>query len=273
MKSIKNICFSLLAVLVFASCEEVIVLELENDEPRLVIEAVVDASTRTATVILTKSNGFYDDVNLDLETGATVQLTLADGAIVELEEKENGFYLAVNVEVTEGDELTMTIIDQAGTQYQATTTVPHDVLLDSLDIVEGSGGPAGGSPFGGSDTVTQYQIFTFWNDVPNKESFYRIRAIVNDTLQAGVYTMVDDIGNDGQQLFRPFFQTFESGDIVTIQLLSLDKASYDYFEQLSAVQGQGPNSTTPFNPESNFDNNALGYFGIMKKDMRTVVLE
>ena len=275
MKSIKNICFVLLAAVVLTSCEEVIILDLENDEPRLVIEAVVDASTQMATVTLTKSNGFYDDISLDLETGAIVELTLADGSMVTLSEVEDGIYLATGIQVAEGDELTMAITDQAGNLYQATTFVPHDVLIDSLDIVETTGGGpggGGGSPFGG-DTTTQYQIFTFWNDVPNQASYYRLRAIVNDTLQADVYTMIDDVGNDGQQLFRPFFQNFDGGDTVTIQLLSLDKGSYNYFTELSSVQGQGFNSTTPFNPDSNFDNNALGYFGVMKMDTRTVVLE
>lgn len=275
MKSIKNICFALLAALALTSCEEVIILDLENDEPRLVIEAVVDASAQTATVFLTKSNGFYDDVSLDSETGASVELTLADGSTVALSEIQDGLYFAAGLQVTEADELTMTIIDNAGNQYVSTTYVPHDIAMDSLDIVEAAAGPGGGgNPFGGdTTTATQYQIFTFWDDVPNKESFYRIRAVVNDTLQAGVYTMVDDIGTDGDQLFRPFFQPFESGDTVTIQLLSLDKDSYGYFNELSAVQGQGSNSTTPFNPKSNFDNNALGYFGVQRMDSRTVILE
>lgn len=277
MKSLKNIYFALLAIVALTSCEEVIVLDLENDEPRLVIEAVVDASAQTATVILTKSNGFYDDVSLDLEVGASVELTLADGSTVALSEIQDGLYFAAGIQVTEADELTMTVIDNAGNQYVSTTSVPHDILIDSLDIVEATGGGPGGgvgNPFGGDTTTApQYQIFTYWNDIPNKESFYRIRAVLNDTLQAEVYTMVDDIGSDGEELFRPFFQAFETGDTVTIQLLSLDEDSYNYFNELSAVQGQGQNSTTPFNPKSNFDNNALGYFGIMKMDSRTVILE
>lgn len=269
----KNIFFVLLAAIALTSCEDVIVLDLKNDAPQLVIEATVDASNQVATVILTKSNGFYDDINLDLETGATVELTLADSSVIQLQEVQNGFYLALNVQVAEGDALTMMVTDQAGNQYQATTAVPHGVQIDSLGIEEITGvRPGGGGSFGGSDTATQYQIFTYWNDVANQDSYYRLKAVVNDTARIG-FTMVDDIGNEGEQMFRPFFDIFSAGDTVTVQLLSLDKASYTYLNQLSDVQGQGFNSTTPFNPTSNFDNNALGYFGIQRMDSKTVILE
>jgi len=42
------------------SCEDVIELDLETSEPQTIIEATIDATTQTATVLLTKSNGFYD---------------------------------------------------------------------------------------------------------------------------------------------------------------------------------------------------------------------
>ena len=31
---------------------------------------------------------------------------------------------------------------------------------------------------------------------------------------------------------------------------------------LAIIQGQGPSSTTPYNPKGNFNNGAFGYFGI-----------
>lgn len=272
MKIFRNIFFIAFAIVSLTSCEDVIELDLENAEPKIVIDASVDATAQTAQVILTKSNGFYDDINLDFVADAMVNLTLADGSIVNLLMIQDGIYGAFGLNISEGDELTLTVIDSESNEYKATEIVPHNVIIDSLQIIEtDDGGPGNGSPFN-NDDVQYYRIFTHWQDVVNKESFYRIRTTVNDTLQGNLITLTDDINRSGAAISQPIFQTFEGGDVVTMQLLSLDEGSFQYFNELSAVQGQGFNSTTPFNPNSNFDNGALGYFSIFRKDEQTIIL-
>lgn len=257
----------------FTACEDVIILDLENGDPQMVIEANVDVNNQTASVFLSKSNGFYDDVNLVTVSDAIVNLTLADGSIVNLSLLQDGLYLATGLNVSVGDELTMSVIDNEGNEYEATTSVPHTVVMDSLQIVptDGGGPGSGGGPFGGGNTK-YYQIFTHWTDVADQESFYRIRVTLNDTLQAALYTLVDDANFDGNALSRPVFQSFKEGDTVKIELMSIEEESFRYFNDLSAVQGQGFNSTTPYNPKSNFNNNALGYFGIFQVDEEIVIL-
>lgn len=270
----KNIAFLLVAaVLVFTGCEEVIILDLENDEPQLVIEAVVDANTGTAAALITKSNGFYDDIALDVVNDATVTLTLENGNQIDLAFVNDGQYVANGFTVADGEELSIEVATNDGLAYQATTFVPHNVSIDSVQVVEALGGGPGNPGGGlGGNGVTQYQLFTHWKDVANEESFYRIRALENDTLKTNIYTLIDDVENDGEQLFRPFFDTFDSGSTATIQLLSLDESTYSYFSDLSAIQGQGFSSTTPFNPYSNWSEGALGYFGAMRMDVAMVVL-
>ncbi|MFK7948335.1 MAG: DUF4249 domain-containing protein [Saprospiraceae bacterium] len=272
MKYLKNIFFIAFAIMSLASCEEVIELDLENATPKIVIDAAVDATAQNARVILTKSNGFYDDINLDFVADATVNLTLADGSIVNLPMIQDGIYGTFGLNISEGDNLTLTVIDGESNEYKATEKVPHNVTIDSLQIIPtDNAGPGGGGPFGGGD-VQYYQIFTHWQDEVDEESFYRIRASVNDTLQTSLITLSDDINRNGDAFSQPVFQTFEEGDTVTIQLLSLDNGSFRYFSDLSNVQGQGFNSTTPYNPNSNFDNGALGYFSVFRKDEQTVIL-
>ena len=255
-----------ITILSFTSCEEVIELDLKNDEPRLVIEAKVDANTATATVLLTTSNGFYDDVSLELVNNATIQITEADGTIKDLQAVSDGFYTATGIQLADGDELSIIVIDGEGNEYKAKASVPHAVSIDSLSTIVST------QPSHGSN-VEEFQLFTYWQDVLNTESFYRVRALKNDTLLQS-YTLVDDFQSDGDQLFRPLFDTFESGDVATVQLLSLNEASYQYFSDLAAIQGQGlGGSTTPFNPRSNFDNNALGYFGVSRMDVGIKMIE
>lgn len=261
--------FGILMSILFTSCEEVITLDLENDAPKIVIEAVVNATDQTASVLITKSNGFYESATLEVINDAMITLTQADGTTIDFQFVGNGRYTASNIAAAVGDELSILVVDGAGEEYRAVTQTPHPVTLDSVTIEEATGGP-GVNPFGDE---TLYRLFSYWQDVADVENYYRIRAIKNDTLQADVYTLIDDIGNDGQQLFRPFFDTFIAGDVVTLQLLSLDKSTYIYFSDLSEIQGQGFGSTTPYNPHSNFDNNALGYFGIIRMDTQVLTIQ
>lgn len=252
----------------FTACEEVIILELENAEPRLVIEAVVDVSEQKATFLITESNGFYESSTLKTIDNATVTLILGNGSTLNVPTQGNGVYTLENLSVSEGEVLSVAIVVE-GVEYRATTTAPHSVQLDSLSAEEVTGfGP--GNPTGNE---TSYRVSTFWTDVANKESFYKIKAIKNDTLQTEFTTLIEDVGNDGTSFFRPFRQTFSEGDTVTMQLFSLDKLSFRYFQELSAAVGQGFNSTTPFNPKSVFTNNALGYFTVVQKSEKNIVLD
>lgn len=269
MKIYQIISILILAAMSFISCEEVIELDLENAEPKLVIEANVDVLNQMATVFLTKSNGFYDDISLNVITDATVNLTLADGSIVNLPMISDGFYAASGINVVEDDELMISVVDGEGKVYEAIENVPHEVTLDSLEFIARTVGFGPGA--GGTDTA--YQVFVHWQDVADKESFYRVRSILNDTLQTEIYYLVDDIGLDGITFSARLFSFFEAGDTVTIQILSIDDASFRYFSDLSGAQGQGFGSTTPYNPKSNFTNNALGYFGINRTDEETVILQ
>jgi hypothetical protein len=252
------------------SCEEIIELDLENAEPRLVIEGVVDAGSGNGIVYLTKSNGFYDPISIELVGGATVTITQADGTEIALSSLADGVYLAGGIVANEGDTLSILVIDGEGNEYKASAKTPHSVAIDSLEIIEQEGGRGG---FGGNDDTKTYQIFTHWQDKAGTESFYRVRATINDTLQANTYTLADDLLEEGEAMTRPFFQPFEGGDTVTMQLLSIDKSTYVYYDNLSSIQGAGFSSSTPFNPNSNFDNNALGYFGVLRFDSQTVILE
>ena len=57
-----------------ASCEEVIELELENSEPRLVVEGTISEG-ELATIQLTLTSDYFDDINPQVVENATVSIT------------------------------------------------------------------------------------------------------------------------------------------------------------------------------------------------------
>ena len=64
------------------------------------------------------------------------------------------------------------------------------------------------------------------------------------------------------------------GDTITIELLSIDKAAYDYFHTLSEIlsSDQSPTSLAPQNPLTNLSGGALGYFAAYTVDTRKIVI-
>ena len=268
MKYLKKIYILAFAIMSLTSCEEIIVLDLKNTESKIVIDAVVDATAQYALVILTQSNGFYDTLALDFATDVSVNLTLADGSVVDFTMIEEGVFLAFPINVTEGDELTITVIDGNGNEYSATEKVPHNIVIDSLEVDEVSII----LPFDTTE-ITTYTIKTYWQDVANKESFYRLRTTVNNTRLPGLISVFNDVNIDGEVFTELVPQVFEKGDTVTIELFSIDAGSYRYYNDLDRMKGGLIfNSTTPSNPKTNFTNNPLGYFGIMWRDEKTVIL-
>ena len=69
------------------------------------------------------------------------------------------------------------------------------------------------------------------------------------------------------------------GDFITVDLMSIDKATFDYYLTANSVNasgsnGRGPSSTSaaPTNPVTNWNNNALGYFSAYTSSQKTIVL-
>ena len=67
------------------------------------------------------------------------------------------------------------------------------------------------------------------------------------------------------------------GDEFRVELLNIDRANFDYFNTANDVSasgggGMGLGSVAPTNPNTNWDNNALGYFGAYTVSEATTVL-
>ncbi|MGB1206565.1 MAG: DUF4249 family protein [Chitinophagales bacterium] len=234
----------------FSACEEVIILDLEKAERRVIIEAKLDASAMTATVLLTKSNNFYETTTPQTVSDANITLVSENGQSYTFTESEEGVYVANDV-FAAPDEVFTISIESENEVYQATATTPYPVALDSLvsDIIT--------APFSGEEIIS---VSAYWTDLPEVLNFYRVRTFTNDTLLTGDYNLTNDDFTTDNAMTSFIRNAFEEGDEARIQLLSTNRVYYDYFYQIS-VAGDS-DSTTPFNPKGNFDNDALGYFGI-----------
>jgi hypothetical protein len=69
------------------------------------------------------------------------------------------------------------------------------------------------------------------------------------------------------------------GDLIRVELMSIDKAAYDFYLTANSVNasggnGRGPSSTSaaPTNPVTNWSNKALGYFSAYRTSKSEIVL-
>ncbi len=65
------------------------------------------------------------------------------------------------------------------------------------------------------------------------------------------------------------------GDTITVELLSIDKATYDYFNTLSDIltSDRAATSLSPANPITNLSNGPLGYFVAYTVDTKSIVMK
>jgi len=260
MKIINLITISLITIIFFSSCTDIIELDLKNTEPRIVIEATLNTTDSIFTVNISKSNGFYENSEFKKITNANIKLTNSNGTTYNIPEVCEGYYLLNNIICEPNDEFNVTVTDAEGNIYEANTICPFPSEIALLMPVPFS--PPGGGPGNNSDTSRYYQITTLWKDTANINNYYRIKTYTNNKFNANDYTLTDDRYNDGDTLAAVSLIEIFPKDTFKLELLSTDKKYFDYFLDIAILYSKGPGSTTPYNPKGNFNNNALGYFGI-----------
>lgn len=258
-------------ILLLASCQDVIDVELENVSPRLVIEANISDQAGPYTVTLSESGNFYLSNEFPAVSAESVILSDENGNRDTLLEVRPGVYQTRFIQGVRGVNYTLEV-KYEGTSYMASSRIPdHIVPIDSLytEFLE--------------ESIFQeegYYATIYAQDIPNVENYYRYKVYVNGE----VYIFDEDTEEeeeddnlyldqdkffDGQYFNRPFPQNFKQGDSVSVELYNINKATFDYYNTLiEAIGASGV--AAPSNPVSNFNNNALGNFNAYTFDRKTV---
>ncbi len=281
----KNLIYllSIITSLVLISCTKVIDINLNKNDPKLVIEATVNADSLTHYVTLTNSINFDEDITPPLVTNATITITEANGNNLGTYSYDAnlGKYVLTNYLVKEGVTYELTIVAN-GKSYKATSTVPSRVKLDSLKVVK--------YPFGPNMT---YAVVPLRYDPAGVVNYYQFILKKEDVRVSGIY-VEDDLGLDGQLTLKPIFadrnafgpdtivgtvdkwkkkvgEKFEIRDsiLVDVEMQCIENKVYRYLFTLNLNQGK-QQSATPSNPDPLFTNGALGYFSAQTTQRRAI---
>ena len=278
-------------VMTLFSCEKVIKLDLNKDDPKIIIEAALEVDTLLPNDIqyisIRRTVNFDSEINGTAVDNATISLTDGKNTILTSPSSYvgNGKY---ELKIKPGS-LTKNKVYQLDVKvdnkiYSATSACPSNpVPLDSIGVFKQKS-------FGRYN----YSIAPIRNEtpagIPNWYQFIAKKIIKNDTDKINKIFVDDDQNLDGVKFTRkpifdlnefspdtvinniPKFKVAKDGtftDYVEIELTlsNMDYKVYRYLFNLVLNQG-GRQSATPSNPDPIFSNGALGYFSVQKSYTR-----
>jgi len=264
---------SIMLVVLFSSCEQVIGVDLNQAAPQVVIEGIVTDQPGPYAVTLTKSGSYFEQsLYFPPVTNALVILSDELGERDTLKEATPGTYKSsLLLRGTPGRTYALKV-ETEGNGYEAISTMPQRVAIDSLFAV----------PRRGSSSEPGYDIYLLFKDPPELGNYYRVNVHVSDPLvpadsiDGRRYRLYSDkLTNGNEALYRVRARrTIVPGDTITVDLLSLDKATYDFYRTLNDIltSDRSPTSLSPANPNTNLSSGSLGYFAAYAIDTKKIVL-
>lgn len=254
----KIILISVLLLFALIACEDVIDLDLDEEEGKLVIEGKIYSDNRPIYVKLSQSTNIYDPQPFPAIEDAQLLLETSDGQSTNLEYLQDGIYETKSIDIKSGINYTLKV-EWQGEEYEATTYMPFPSGIDStvLFLEEGS-----------SFVDDGYYGFFYGQEGSEDENYHILRYYKKgfaglDTLDQDYFLGQQFYANGQVQLPMYVFQLKE-GDIGLLEYMAVDEQVFEYLttlEDIAGFSGGGPFDPVPQNPSSNFSNGALGYFG------------
>jgi hypothetical protein len=274
MKNKINLIIVILTAVLVYSCEEVVDIALNTENPRLVIDASIiwtKGTTGNNQVIkLSTTTDFYTNV-IPAVSGATVFMKNSSNTVFNFIETPNtGSYVCANFVPVIDQTYTLTVIVN-GQTYTATETLKAVAPITSVTQEKQTGL--------GTDFL---KLKTFFNDPANVDNYYLYRYKFSNKAKP-TYSIDDDLFFQGNTFFSLLLEEDTNpGDQVEITHYGISQTYYNYMSILLSVAGSsggGPFQTPPatvkgnIKNETNFENYPLGYFRVSEADVTNYTIQ
>lgn len=256
------------------SCEDVIKVDLETAEPRLVIDASIDWIKNTPgneqKITLSTTTDYYSE-KFPAVSGADVTVMNSASKIFTFKENPGtGEYLCSDFEPVAGETYTLKIMVN-GEIYTATETLMKVPDIENNILQNNDGGIAG----------DETEITYFYQDDASEINYYLYSHTI-PKVAFPLYETEDD--DDTQGSLTPVYFSHEDlkqGDKVNIKLYGISKRYYEYFGKILSASGNdgSPFSTIPTAVRGNFINQtnsskfAFGYFRLSEVAVKDYTIQ
>ena len=254
--------------LLSTSCEEVVDIDLNNSEPKLVIDAIIKWQKGTTgenqTIKLSLTNDFYTNDILPAN-GAIVTVTNSSNVVFNfVEVPTTGDYVCDNFQPVIGEVYRLEIL------YEGAVYTASSALIATPDIINVEQETVVG--ISGEDEI---QIKFFYQDNGSEENYYLL-GVKNPNKQIPEFGVVSDEFFQGNVMFG-FYGSSETEPGITLDLSvqGISKSYHNYMNKLITIAGSGsgnPFATPPATVRGNITNTTnnsdypLGYFHLSEID-------
>ncbi|MFC4749104.1 DUF4249 domain-containing protein [Flavobacterium branchiicola] len=255
---------SLVFVLFLTSCEEVVHLDLEKGQTRIVVDAEIlwkNGTTGSDQVIkISKTANFYDPTTPKV-SGAKVRIENSNGDIFTFNETEAGSYACTNFVPVINMEYKL-FVDVEGESFTAVEKLISNAPIDETTqelVYE-------------PDGTTSVEVKIHYTDPADELNFY-VTDFVVDFYRFPQYSLSSDEYTNGNENTTGFSdEKLQPGKTVNITHRGVSKNFYDYMNLVLSTSNTVPISIPPGNIRGNIlnpknpDNYAFGYFRLCQAD-------
>ena len=270
----KKIIYLFILCSLFYTCEDVIDVDLNEAEPRLVIEASIDWYKNTTgneqSIKLSLSAPFFDEI-IPPANDALVEIIDSNGNTFSfLEENNSGIYKTNNF-IPIIDEVYTLVINYDNEVYTATETLKSVVPIDYIEQ-DNEGGFTG----------DEVEVKVYFTDPADIDNYYFFEYFTDISITPSL-DVAEDRFIDGNQIFGFYSEEdLESGNVLTIRHFGVSKQYYEFMFillQQGSEDGGGPFETQPATVRGNCvnttneDNYPFGYFRLSEVEELIYTIE
>nr|WP_294779923.1 DUF4249 domain-containing protein [uncultured Flavobacterium sp.] len=255
---------TLLLALTFTSCEDVVNLDLETGETRLVIDAEImwkkGTDGKEQTIKISKTAPYYNNTTPKV-SGAQVRVENSNGDVFIFNETEAGVYKCTNfVPVIDMDyKLFVEAEGKSFTAAEKLSSVTPITKIDQKFIPD----------FGGEDII---ELTFYYKDPADQINFY-LTDYKSEFLIFPQYALTNDEFYNGNEISNRFSdEDMKAGNTVKITHRGVSKNFFNYMKLILEASSSNPFSVPPGNIRGNILNTnnaneyALGYFRLCEAD-------
>lgn len=261
--------YILLLLLLTLSCQKEIELDYRDIEPVVSIEGRV--TNEQVYVLITRTRSMNDSVKSRGIGGAVVTISSEDGTEQLVYDARDGYYRpASGMKGVPGRTYRLDVTLD-GHQYAASSTMPRQAPIVSTQFIWQSLLDNGMLMYEmwASDPEPDMRNY-YWYRVDRRAKDPKVRQ--KQGTDAYRWSSFDDRGAINARIYRDIMCVNEEmmdgqdieddqlksilfdGDTITLQLMTIDRAMFEYYQSLSVGQRMGAN------PISNISGGCLGYF-------------
>lgn len=249
------------------SCEDSIQVDLDSEDPKLVIDASINWLKGTLgneqSIKLSLTAPYFNDT-LPPANNASVSITDTNNtSYIFIEDGTTGSYRNSNFSPQLGETYSLTVLYN-GEIYTGSETFKSVVPFDFIEQSNTGG-------FSGEDV----EIKAYYTDPANEENYYFFEFL-SDIPIIPVLEVYEDRFTDGNQIFGYYTEEdLTADDVVTVRNYGVSEQFYNFMFillQQNSEEGGGPFETQPATVRGNCvnstnpDNFPLGYFRLSEVD-------